>query len=229
MAVGGSSNLGAGSLLQSASHYRSIRDQASGELPLLDFKHLVAFSGFVPSAGADEVANYLATKARALGLANVSTERFSSNGALYCWAFRHEPYWEGQKGELWLVEPTLDRLADFKAIRTCLARNSRSCSVTAELTDVGSGDDPRDYEGRNVEGKVVLAHGSPFASDATGSLGTEGIGSRVVSNSRSHGLSRPNRTYPARSMGRPGGADSDVCLFSLIPRRQRSTGSASRQ
>ena len=161
MAVGGSSNLGAGSLLQSASHYRSIRDHASGELPLVDFKHLLEFSGFVPSAGADEVANYLATKARALGLANVSTERFSSNGALYCGAFRHEPYWEGQKGELWLVEPTLDRLADFKAIRTCLARNSRSCSVTAELTDVGSGDDPRDYEGRNVEGKVVLAHGSP--------------------------------------------------------------------
>jgi hypothetical protein len=159
--VGGSSNSHAGSPLLLASHYRAIRDHASGELPLVDFKHLVAFSGFVPSAGADEVANYLATKARTLGLANVSTERFSSSSALYCWAFRHEPYWEGQKGELWLVEPTLDRLADFQAIRTCLARNSRSCSVTAELIDVGSGDDPRDYEGRNVEGKVVLAHGSP--------------------------------------------------------------------
>jgi aminopeptidase YwaD len=141
--------------------YRLIRDQASGELPVADFKQLIVFSGFVPSAGADDIAHYLATKAKAHGLSHVSIERFPSNEEPYCWAFRKEPYWEGIHGELWIVEPNRERLADFKVVRAYLARNSRTASVTAELVDVGSGVDPKDYEGRNIAGQLVLASGLP--------------------------------------------------------------------
>ena len=149
------------STLLAQSHYSLIRDQASGELPLIDFDRLIAFSGFAPSAGADGIANYLVTRAREIGLTNVTVERLPSTIAPYCSAFRHEPYWEGNRGELWLVKPTLERVADFRVIRTSLGRNSRNASVTAELVDVGTGVTASDYEGCNVEGKLVLACGLP--------------------------------------------------------------------
>jgi aminopeptidase YwaD len=148
-------------MLLPETQYRLIREHASGELPLVDFRQLLAFSGFVPSKGAEGVASYLVAKARALGLTNISMEHFPSDAEPYCWAFRREPSWEGLKGELWLVEPSLERLADFKAVRSHLGRNSRTASVTAPLVDVGSGVDPKDYEGRSVQGKLVLASGSP--------------------------------------------------------------------
>jgi aminopeptidase YwaD len=140
--------------------YRSIRDNASGERPLADFKKIIRFSGFSPSAGADEVADYLAAEAKAIGLEHVAIEHYSSDGKSFYWAYRGEPYWEGRKGELWLVAPDRELIADFKAVRSFLARFSRTSSATAELVDVGRGDNPEDYQGRSVEGKIVLVSGA---------------------------------------------------------------------
>jgi len=73
--------------------------------PFADFKRIVRFSGYSPAHGADEVANYLATEAKSMGLTNVAIERYPSDGKSYYWAFHTEPLWEAQKGELWLVKP----------------------------------------------------------------------------------------------------------------------------
>src|SRR5882762_3920979 len=140
--------------------YRIIRENSSGERPFADFKRIVRFSGYSPAHGADEVANYLATEAKSMGLTNVAIERYPSDGKSYYWAFHTEPLWEAQKGELWLVKPEKELLADFKVFKSHLGRNSRTGSVTAELVDVGSGVSEKDYEGRLVEGKVVLASGA---------------------------------------------------------------------
>ncbi len=117
----------------------------------------------MPSAGADEVANYLATAAKSMGLANVSIERNPADGEPYFWTFRKEPYWEARKGELWLVQPEVEQIADFRAIKSSLVRFSRDADVTAELVDVGEGTDAKAYEGLSVEGKIVLASGSASA------------------------------------------------------------------
>jgi aminopeptidase YwaD len=141
-------------------YYKAIRENASGERPFADFSRIVQFSGYSPAAGADQVANYLAEQAKSIGLSNVEIERFSSDGKGYYWAFRKEPYWEAKKGELWLVSPEHELLADFKVFKSHLGRFSQSGSVTAELVDVGAGVDEKDYAGRSVEGKVVLASGA---------------------------------------------------------------------
>jgi aminopeptidase YwaD len=140
--------------------YRLIRENSSGERPFADFKRIIRFSGYSPAHGADEVANYLATEAKSMGLTKVAIERYPSDGKSYYWAFHTEPLWEAQKGELWLVKPEKELLADFKVFKSHLGRNSRTGSVTAELVDVGSGVSEKDYEGRSVEGKVVLASGA---------------------------------------------------------------------
>lgn len=140
-------------------HYKAVREAASGELPFADFKRIVQFSGYSPAAGADQVANYLASEAKAIGLSNVAIERFQSDGKSFMWAFRTEPYWEAKKAQLWLVKPERELLADFKVYHSYLGRYSRTSSVTAEVVDVGMGTDPKDYEGRSVEGKIVLTNG----------------------------------------------------------------------
>jgi len=140
--------------------YRAIRENSSGERPFADFKRIVRFSGFSPAQGADQVADYLATEAKSMGLTNVDIERFPSDGKAYYWAFHTEPSWEARKAELWIVKPEQELLADFKVYKSYLGRNSRTGSVTAELMDVGSGVEEKDYAGRAVEGKVVLASGS---------------------------------------------------------------------
>lgn len=149
-----------GQQLLPADRYKAIRENSSGELPFADFKRIIPFSGFSPAAGADQVANYLATEAKSIGLSNVGIERFPSDGKTYFWAFRTEPSWEAHKAELWLVKPERELLADFKVYKGYLGRNSRTGSVTAELIDVGSGVDEKDYAGRSVEGKIVLASGA---------------------------------------------------------------------
>ena len=50
-------------------YFHIIRGEASGERPLADFRQIVArFSGFSPSKGGDQMAEYLADRLRANGL-----------------------------------------------------------------------------------------------------------------------------------------------------------------
>ena len=47
----------------------------------------------------------------------------------------------------------------FPDLPVALADYSQDADVTAELVDVGAGTSPKDYEGRDVRGKIVLADG----------------------------------------------------------------------
>jgi len=133
--------------------------ETSGEAGLHHFRQLVIPSGFAPSRGAEQAADYLAERAREAGLVDVRIDRFPSDGKSYFWTVKTEPWWEGETGELWLVEPGRERIASFREHRVHLARFSRPASVRAELVDVGTGTRGSDYEGKQVAGKIVLASG----------------------------------------------------------------------
>jgi aminopeptidase YwaD len=139
--------------------YRTIRANASGERPFADFRYLMQFSGFAPSAGANQIADYLLSSARSLGLSNAAIERFSSDGKQYVWAFRTEPYWEAHRAELWVEKPQRELLASFATHHVYLARLSRNASVSAELVDVNTGTRDEEYAGKTIAGKIVLATG----------------------------------------------------------------------
>jgi aminopeptidase YwaD len=145
--------------LLSRDAYRLIKENASGELPFAEFRNIVRFSGYAPSPGSDQVAEYLAGRANAMGMANVQTEKYPADGKTYSWAFKTEPSWEGREAELWMVEPNAELLASFASSKTVLARQSRDADVTAALVDVGEGTHAQDYDGKNVDGRLVLATG----------------------------------------------------------------------
>ncbi|MGE0359278.1 MAG: M28 family peptidase [Vicinamibacterales bacterium] len=145
----------------------AIRGEASGERPLVDFNTIVTrFSGFAPSKGGDQIADYIAGRMRTAGLDEVAIEGFPADGRQFVWAFLTEPSWEAEAGTLELIEPRRERLADFAVHRVVLGRFSSSADITTELVDIGNGTLETDYEGRDVRGKLVLASGEPGAVHA---------------------------------------------------------------
>jgi len=146
----------------SSADFRAIRSEASGELPLVDFQQIVTrFSGFSPSTGGDMVAEYIAGRLRDNGLQDVVVEGYPSDGKTFFWTFLGEPAWEAQEATLTIVEPRVERLADFAVHRVVLGRFSSSADVRAELVDVGAGTNADDYSGKDVTGKIVLVTGDP--------------------------------------------------------------------
>ena len=141
--------------------FHAIRDASSGEEPLIDFRNIVTrYTGFTPSKGEDDIAEYIAGRLRGNNLTDVKIEGFPADGKKFYWAFVGEPAWEGEVGVLEMTKPHYARLADFAVERQVLGRYSTSGDVTSELIDVGTGMQDSDYEGKNVKGKLVLASGN---------------------------------------------------------------------
>ncbi len=91
--------------------------------------------------------------------------------------------WEAEFAELWELEKQGDtwkpkiRLADWESMPITLAEDSESGEVTAELVDVGSGTTDKDYENKDVRGKLILISSSPgaVAELAVGKYGAAGM------------------------------------------------------
>jgi len=145
-----------------AAWFEAIRGESTGDLPAAHFRHIVShYSGFAPSRGGDEIAEYIAARMRDYGLDEVQVEGFPADGRSFFWAFITEPAWEAESAVLSLVEPREERLADFSVDRVVLGRFSTNADVTTELVDGGVGVTAADYSGKDVKGKLVLASGPP--------------------------------------------------------------------
>ena len=119
------------SLLVPTATFHAIRDASSGELPLVDFQYIVThFSGFSPSKGGDQIAEYIASRMREYGLDEVAVEGFPADGKTFYWAFLPEPAWEAETAVLTMVQPRSDRLADYSLDRGVIGRYSTSADVT---------------------------------------------------------------------------------------------------
>lgn len=66
--------------------------------------------------------------------------------------------WDAESGELWEVSPQPGKIASYMDLRAVLAVGSTTADLTADLIWVGDGE-PRDFEGRDVKGKIVVTSG----------------------------------------------------------------------
>ena len=99
------------SVLLPSRTFQVLREEISGERPLADFKTIISrYSGFAPSKGGDDTAEYIAERLRAAGLSEVTVEGFPADGRSYVWAFLTEPAWEAEAGTLEMVAPRAERL-----------------------------------------------------------------------------------------------------------------------
>lgn len=111
------------------------------------------------SEGFSQAAQHIASKAKEYGLEHVQIERFPADGQKTYHTLRSTPGWEATSGELWEEQPNKTKIADYDEMRVALADYSRSADVTAALVDVGAGASAKDYEGKEVKGRIVLAGG----------------------------------------------------------------------
>jgi hypothetical protein len=112
------------------------------------------------SSGYSRAAEFIAAKAREYGLEQVQVERFAADGKKTYYTLRSTPGWEASAAQLWETEPRRAKVADYDEMRVALADYSQSADVTATLVDVGAGTSAKDYEGKEVKGRLVLAGGN---------------------------------------------------------------------
>src|SRR6185503_11968014 len=115
------------------------------------------------SSGFSRAAEYIAAKAKEYGLEQVQIERFPADGEKTYHTLKSAPGWEAHSAELWETEPNKTKIADWDEMRVALADYSQSATATTTLVDVGMGTSPKDYEGKEVMGRTVLAGGGVAA------------------------------------------------------------------
>ncbi len=132
----------------------AIANEVSGTL---SFQYILDLAGYEHDRLAEEYktvyreAAYIEAMAKRFNLEDVHIERFKLPNKT----------WDGEKGELWLLEKDSKRLVmSYRDVAASLAPGSKTADVTAELVWVGAGTDKKDYVDKNVSGKVVLASGA---------------------------------------------------------------------
>ncbi|MFL6216270.1 MAG: DUF4910 domain-containing protein [Blastocatellia bacterium] len=128
------------------------------------------------SSGYSRAAEFIAAKAREYGLEQVQVERFAADGKKTYYTLKSTPGWEATVAQLWETEPRRIKIADYDEMRVALADYSQSADVTTTLLDVGAGTSAKDYEGKEVKGRLVLAGGNvatahKLACDERGAAG----------------------------------------------------------
>ncbi len=132
---------------------RYLVNELSGDLAFDNLRWLAHWHRTGGSKDFHEAALFIENKAREYGLEDVRLVRQKSNS----------PSWSATKGELWVVEPTEIKMGSYAEYAVALATNSRTTHITAELVDVGEGLSDKDYEGKEVAGKIVLTSANPGA------------------------------------------------------------------
>jgi len=129
------------------------------------------------STGFHDAIEYVTGRARAFGLTDVHVETFPGDGTTWFGTLHGNRGWRVEGGSLDEIRPQARRITSFDDVRLAVADNSESADVTADLVDVGRGADKRDYQGKDVRGKLVLCDAVPSACHrlAVEELGAAGL------------------------------------------------------
>ena len=146
---------------------RYILQEVSGDAAYEHIRFMTQFHR--PGGGANglwTVAEYYQAKARELGLDSVRLIKQADDG---------RP-WNATFADLWIVEPTPERIASTLQSPLHLADYSRAANVTAPLVDIGAADSA-DYARVEVKGTIVLTYGpiGRVMREAVGQRGALGL------------------------------------------------------
>jgi aminopeptidase YwaD len=135
------------------------------------------------SRGFRAAAEFVAERARAYGLSDVTILSFPADGKTFYGTQKSRLAWDADFAELWEMREDAGKwtpavlMASWDAQPIVLAEDSESADVTADLVDVGEGMHESDYAGKDIRGKIVLVADSPGVVQeiAVGKHGAAGI------------------------------------------------------
>lgn len=136
--------------------------EVSGKIALEHIRDLSVFCRWYGSDDMIKAAEFVKSKAQHYGLSDVRIEKFKVDAETYYYMQKPWHAWNCESGELRMVEPRNKLITSYEANGPCVLVNSRDADITAEVVYVGTGTSPKDYEGKDVRGKIVLASGYPW-------------------------------------------------------------------
>ena len=155
----------------------ALDEELSGVAAKDHVARLAQFHRVPASPGFHEAIEYVMGRAKAIGLSDVHVETFPGDGTTWFGTLRGSRGWRVDGGYLDEVAPAPRRITSVDDVRLAVADNSESADVTLDLVDVGAGTQRRDYEGKDVRGKLVLCDATPSACHrlAVVELGAAGL------------------------------------------------------
>jgi hypothetical protein len=112
------------------------------------------------SPGFSDAAKQILTELKSYQLNEVNIHKYPCDGESKSWEWTPSYSWKIKSAELNLVEPKKELLANFDELPTSVVTHSQSANVIAEVIDIATGDKPEDFEGKDLQGKIVLMSGS---------------------------------------------------------------------
>ena len=137
----------------------AIHAEVDGGEALKTVRELARFHRVQGSPGYFAAAEYLKARLVLAGLADAVIERFPADGKTRYAHFRSYYGWTPLRARLEEVSPRAGLVTSFPELPVALADYSQDADASAELVDVGRGTDPKDYAGKAVAGRIVLADG----------------------------------------------------------------------
>jgi aminopeptidase YwaD len=142
---------------------KALDDELSGVAAKDHVARLAQLHRVPASPGFHDAVEYVMGRATAAGLSDVHVETFPGDGTTYFGTLHGNRGWRVEGGSLDEVRPQPRRITSYDDVRLAVADNSESADITVELVDVGGGTERRDYEGKDVRGKLVLCDAVPSA------------------------------------------------------------------
>ncbi len=141
---------------------RILKAELSGVSAKAFVERLTTFHRIQASLMYHDAVEYVKDELSRIGLDDISVERFVADGKRKYWTHGTTLGWSVNDAELRLIEPEKRLIARFRDIPQSLHTYSNRTpegGVTARLIDVGAGTSDKDYKGKQVKDKIVLATG----------------------------------------------------------------------
>jgi len=142
---------------------RALDEELSGVAAKDHVSRLAQLHRVPASPGFHEAIAYVIDRAKAFGLADVHVETFPADGTTWFGTLHGSRGWRVDGGYLDEIQPQPRRIISYDDVRLAVADNSESADVSVDLVDVGHGTERRDYDGKDVRGKLVLCDATPSA------------------------------------------------------------------
>jgi hypothetical protein len=204
------------------STFELIWNSFSGEAAWQTVCDLSRFHRIQASPGHRQAAQLIQRRAQEAGL-EAEILSYPANRRTSFWAFPSFQEWECDAATLHLIDPAdqARRLADYRAVPISLIQRSASFDGEAEVILVEDGEEPTDYDGRDVAGKVILTRGDlrrvyKLAVEERGAVGILYDGMRTLDPVRPEGDLADARQYTS-FWWEPG--DRTCFGFVLTPRQ----------
>ena len=169
--------------LVSDSVVRVLHSELSGEAAKRNLEYITRLHRMRGSAEFRKAIDFIESKLKEYGMEQIEVFQMPADGKTMYGTQKSRMAWEAEFAELWELEkgdrdwkPKL-RLADWESMPITLAEDSESGEATAELIDIGAGTSEKDYENKNIRGKLVLTSTSP---DAVVTLAIEKYGAAGI-------------------------------------------------